>query len=78
MRTVFVMPSLNRTNSNLPSACSHSGKRAKISLDADLSDSALLYERGTWRRLGEHPTSALLIAMMDKGHWSRILAVVMI
>lgn len=62
------MPSVKRTNSSLPSACSHSGKRAKISLDADLSDSALLYERGTWRRLEEHPTSALCVVMTCKGH----------
>lgn len=78
MRTVLVMPSVKRINSSLPWACSHSGKRVKISLDADLSDSALLYQRGTWRRLEEHAASALIVAIIGHGHRSGIFAVVMI
>lgn len=77
VHTVFVMPSLKRTNSSSPSACSHSGKRVNISLDADLSDSALLYERGIWRRFEEHAASGLLVAMASHGHRSWIVAIVM-
>jgi hypothetical protein len=40
--TVFVMPSVNLTNSIFPSVCSHSGKRVRIKRMADVCESALL------------------------------------
>jgi hypothetical protein len=49
MHTVFVMPSVNRTNSIVSLLSRHSGRRVSMRLRAELCESALSYDSGMFR-----------------------------